>query len=88
MRIADSARRAWRKPPSQFHRWLAAHPFLWVGIVVAVIGVPALQSPPNDGLVVAIYGAGLLAVGLAALGGALLTRRKVTRYDAHASEGR
>ena len=81
-------RRAWDKPPSPFHRWVAVHPYLWAVVVVGAIVVLGAGSIEHYQYSVewVILAALAAAYALAALVGALLTRRRVRQYDARASE--
>ena len=80
-------RRAWEKPPSSFHRFIAASPVRWVAIVVGVIVVPGAGTMRDyNGFEWAVFGALTVSAALAALVGGLLTRRRVTQYDARAGQ--
>jgi hypothetical protein len=70
-------------PPSAFHRWLAEHPFQWAAIVAGFILVASLSSSRArlDGFEWVFVAGALVAYALAALVGALLTRRMVSKYD-------
>jgi hypothetical protein len=75
-------RRAWEKPPSSFHRWVANHPLLWLLVVVGVIGVPSLNRALDGGVVLAAFVGVCILAAVCALIGAVLTRRRVREYDA------
>jgi hypothetical protein len=71
-----------KRPPSDFHRWIAAHPIQWVAVTVGVLLVVLLGGSMSDALWWGISLVALALFGAAAYIGAMLTRRMVERYDA------
>jgi hypothetical protein len=64
--------RNWRRPPNNLQRWVAAHPFQWVGVVVGVALILASGSlATGDGLIVLIAIAFMLICAVAAWLGAM-----------------
>ena len=84
-RMSGALRRAWEKPPSQFHRWIAEKPLRWVALVAFAalcLAFPSAKNMPHDSLGITIVVALLAVYALAALVGGTLTRRRVRQYDA------
>lgn len=79
----DKAYPTWQQPPSTFQRWIGNHPYLWVLIVIgAVVAAGANRMMSYDSFDLIFYGSAIIILGIGALVGALLMRRRLRRYDA------